>query len=664
MCTYVHTVGICFPFPPPNPMKYVCRKELMDEMVTKLLGYTPNPNEYGPCLTIIGAGGFGKTTIATALCHHPLVKAHFTDGFAFIELGPQPADPSSKLCQLYHLLTGQYLKQSDVNHAEIELNLITSHHCHNLLVIIDDMWHVEDAEPILRAFRGCKIVLTTRMNDIGKHVPTKEVIVVGPMTCTEATSLLIHEVIDNSQLSSEDMALLTEIYKDVHLWPLLLSLIRGQLAHNLKICGSHHDSIKNVNFNLQKEGLTTFDHNEKNSLRHALKVCLEVTLKLLTVDIMDKFKKLVLWNGIGASLQTKALHILWNISEDKSSAIVEVLWSYGLLRYTDIKLHPYNKAQHSVEVHAVISHFVIETMPMHEFKNMMLLIAFNSGSDIMSTILTKLFEEVHGIGDIGSLTTINYLKYILRETELCEMQSYLKQINMSTITFSPHAVILALQQMKHFLITSLGKTESLLSKEKAFDELITECHETTQNSHKWSRRLITKVQQCIAYRNFHHLPTFLKDFLQDFPITSVVIKAFSIVQECIAYFENNLPKKKSLMLLSEMLQVYLPCNHDITMLFIPYLKISIDKMEKISVALQKGSPHTEIIYCLITHRHYQLKRNKVYNDYRKKIEEIAPITFTIQHAGNNMKKTYKHIFILKIPKRVILTLMTYRGVSK
>ena len=145
---------------------------------------------------------------------------------------------------------------------------------------------------------------------------------------------------------------------------------------------------------------------------------------------------------------------------------------------------------------------------------------------------------------------------------------------------------------------------------------------------------MTKVQQCIDHRNFHDLPTFLKDFLQDFPITSVVIKAFSVVQECTAYFDNNSPKKNCLMFLSEMLQVYMPCNHDITMLFIPYLNTSIDKLEKISVALQKGSPHTEIIYYLITHRHYHLKRDNIYNDYTKKMEEIAPITFTIQHAGN------------------------------
>ena len=54
------------------------------------------------------------------------------------------------------------------------------------------------------------------------------------MTQSEAISLLTNGVIDSSQLSQEDVILLNEISQDVHLWPLLLSLIRGQLSHNLK----------------------------------------------------------------------------------------------------------------------------------------------------------------------------------------------------------------------------------------------------------------------------------------------------------------------------------------------------------------------------------------------------------------------------------------------
>ena len=144
---------------------YVCRQHLLDEMVSKLCQSTIDPDSYGTNMTVTGAGGFGKTSLVTALCHHSVIKEQFTDGVVFIELGSQATDPSMKLSQLYHLLTGHNIKQGDLNLAEQEISQLTSLYCHNLLVIIDDVWHVEDAEPIVKAFSNCTIVLTIYQNE-------------------------------------------------------------------------------------------------------------------------------------------------------------------------------------------------------------------------------------------------------------------------------------------------------------------------------------------------------------------------------------------------------------------------------------------------------------------------------------------------------------------
>ena len=61
-------------------------------------------------------------------------------------------------------------------------------------------------------------------------IPSKQLVVIGPMTQHEAITLLTSGVIDNSQLSQEDVSLFDVLAQDVHLWPLLLSLIRRQLA--------------------------------------------------------------------------------------------------------------------------------------------------------------------------------------------------------------------------------------------------------------------------------------------------------------------------------------------------------------------------------------------------------------------------------------------------
>ena len=336
----------------------------MDEIVTKLLSDTVDRNRYETTITITGAGGFGKTTTVIALCQHPVVKNYFTDGFLFIELGPQATDPDIKLRGIYNLLTDE---QCDINVVQQKILQLTCDYYHNLLVIIDDVWDAEDAEPLVKAFSNCKTILTTRMNDIEQYIPSKQTVRIGPMTQDEAISLLTSEVIDSSQLSQEDVSLLNEISQDVHLWPLLLSHIRGQLSHNLKqyhLC--YRKAIQNVQAKLHHKGLTAFDKNNieavKKGRKLAVKACIEITLELLTKSLSDKIKTLILHNGFGTSLQTAVLNNLWNISKQEAEETVDALWVYGLVQFTDITIPPNNIKQQCVEVHAVISQYIIECM--------------------------------------------------------------------------------------------------------------------------------------------------------------------------------------------------------------------------------------------------------------------------------------------------------------
>ena len=98
---------------------------LLDKMAAKLSRATLDPNSFGTSLTVTGAGGFGKTALAKALFHHKSVHDQFTDGFVFVELGPQAVDPGRILCQVYHLLTDKDLKQGDTNIVAKKVKQIT-----------------------------------------------------------------------------------------------------------------------------------------------------------------------------------------------------------------------------------------------------------------------------------------------------------------------------------------------------------------------------------------------------------------------------------------------------------------------------------------------------------------------------------------------------------
>ena len=596
----------------------------MDEIATKLLQATNDPNKYETTLTITGAGGFGKTTTVISLCHCSVVQKQFTDGFVFIELGPQATDPSIKLSQLYHLLSGEYLKQCNINHAEQEIYQLTSKYYRNLLVIIDDVWHVEDAEPLVKAFSNCKIILTTRMNDIEQYIPSKQAVTIGSMMEDEAISLLTSEVIDSSQLSQEDVSLLNEISQDVHLWPLLLSLIRGQLSHNLK---QHHLSyckaIQNVQAKLHHKGLTAFDKNNietvKKGRKLAVKACIEITLELLTKSLSDKVKTLIIYIGIGTSLQTAVLHILWNISEQEAEDSVDVLWAYGLIQFTDITISPNNIKQHCVEVHAVISQYIIECMDCKEvatlFSNM------NQNLSKISKGLILTFLRSYGIHDLSLLTAMEYLKYKLSEKEDVVLPDYLKIINMYTVT-DPYDFIRSLQEIKDALMTSPCTINLLSLLGEEINSLITKCKEILKDTHKVCRKLNQSVQRNLFDKNYDKLIQTVEEFIKSYPLSEVAQKAVTMVKKTIPYCDGKL--LHYMMMQCEHLQMRIHDYHPIAILILPYIKLHIKVHKQITSSLLKGSPEIEQTYHYITSGEYYEECELLKTNYLIKLQEVAP----------------------------------------
>ena len=622
----IHYIGFKFLQPPPLPSNHINRHALLDEIATKLLQTTVDPNKIETTLTITGAGGFGKTTTVISLCHHPVLKKHFTDGFVFIELGPQATDPSIKLSQLYHLLTGEYLSNCDINHAEQEIKQLTSDHYHNLLVIIDDVWHVEDAEPLVRAFSNCTTILTTRMNDIEQYLPSKQSIVVGPMTNNEAISLLTSGIIDSSQLSQEDVSLLDELAQDVHLWPLLLSLVRGQLSHNLKQYRlSYHKAIQNVQAKLHHKGLTAFDKNNigaiNKSRKLAVKACIEITLELLTKSLSDKIKTLILYTGIGTSLQTVVVNNLWNISEQEAEDTVDVLWAYGLVQFTNITISRNNITQHCVEVHAVISQYIIECMDSNEVHTL------SPHSEKLNTVrsvgqgLKLALQQSLGVSDPLSLTAMDFLNYQLSEIENIWLPFYLKLVSMRTV-LDPHLVMLPLQQIKNDLMSSPDTVNlvSILSEE--INSITSNCKNILKDAHKLCRKLNQIVEKNLYERNYDKLIEAVEEFVKKYPLSSVAQKAAFVVKKIIPYCDGEL--LHDVMVKFEKLQRMTPGYHSFTTLTLPRIKLRIKLHKQITSSLMSGSPDIELTYDYFMSGKVNEDFELVKTKHFIKIKEVAP----------------------------------------
>jgi len=90
------------------PRDFVARPEEYDRLVHALLDdKTGAAVGIAAAAALKGAGGYGKTTLATAVWHDPRIRAAFRDGILWVTLGENPGDLTSRVQDLIQALPGE-----------------------------------------------------------------------------------------------------------------------------------------------------------------------------------------------------------------------------------------------------------------------------------------------------------------------------------------------------------------------------------------------------------------------------------------------------------------------------------------------------------------------------------------------------------------------------
>jgi WD40 repeat protein len=142
---------------PELPAGYFERTADLDQLRSKLLAHgsgAPSPASVG----VHGAGGIGKTVLATALARDDMVRRAFPDGVYWVVLGER-ADPVAAQASLARLIgiDGGFRTVED-GQATLRKALLDR----RVLVVIDDVWSAADAEALLVTGLRGRVVLTTR----------------------------------------------------------------------------------------------------------------------------------------------------------------------------------------------------------------------------------------------------------------------------------------------------------------------------------------------------------------------------------------------------------------------------------------------------------------------------------------------------------------------
>lgn len=311
------------------PEGFVARPRELEALVDRLVqGEGNEPVAITGVLQ--GAGGFGKTVLAQAVCHHPRIQEAFDDGILWVTLGAQPGDLIGRMADLIFEVTGQRPALDQLQTAETELAKALGER--RMLIVIDDVWDAADLMPFLQGGWTCARLVTTRNR---QTVPAAAATVpVDAMQPAEATALL------RTGLPPGEEAALAALARRLGEWPLLLKLVGGQLRE--RVLDLHEPLPKAlawVGQALTKRRLTGFDLEHATQRDEAVTETLNASLSLLSESERQRFVELAVFPE-DAAVPLAAVETLWaatgGLDEFDSEELARKLFRLSLLRDLDL----------------------------------------------------------------------------------------------------------------------------------------------------------------------------------------------------------------------------------------------------------------------------------------------------------------------------------------
>jgi WD40 repeat protein len=326
------------PFMAPDlPERFVERPAEFDRMLNHLLDDTRQNPRPGTAV-LHGAGGFGKTTLGSALCHHEDVITAFDDGVLWVTLGQHP-NVLEGLTKLYAALTGRRPGFVDVEDAALHLaGELEEKSC---LVVIDDVWDVGHMRPFLRGGEGCTRLITTRICEIAAETEAR--VGVDEMTQPQA----VHMLTGWTQPPPQNLLPFRQLARRLGEWPLLLELAGAALRQRIARGDTLQGALDYVNNALDRRGPQAFDQRNATERRQAVTMTVGVSLEMLGQDERERFVELAVFpRDTDAPLTATAA--LWGLSDFDTEDLIQRLDGLSLLKFNlpvgTIRLHDVMRA--------------------------------------------------------------------------------------------------------------------------------------------------------------------------------------------------------------------------------------------------------------------------------------------------------------------------------
>jgi WD40 repeat protein len=316
---------------PPLPASFVARPHQSAQLLA-LLATSDGRDPAGVAVTLRGPGGFGKTTLAAALCHDDRILDAFDDGILWVTLGQNP-NLLNELVKLYAALTGERPGFVDVEDATRELALRLEGK--NCLIVIDDVWSSADLRPFLQGGNGCARLITTRRFDLASDARRVDV---DRMSAAEALELLLARA-GSTPPDTEPCERLIERLGE---WPLPIMLAGSAMRQRIERGDTIAGAVAYLSRALDKRGIAAFDRQPTAAREDAVVRTVGASLDLLGPDDQRRCAELAVLQP-GAAHPLTALATLWQLDDLDTEDLARKLDDLALvtfdLRSATLRMH-------------------------------------------------------------------------------------------------------------------------------------------------------------------------------------------------------------------------------------------------------------------------------------------------------------------------------------
>jgi WD40 repeat protein len=337
---YVHITRKARELPP----NFVPRPEETEALIQPLVDENRS-DAVAITAALKGAGGYGKTTLAKAICRDLRVNGAFHDGIFWVTLGEELLKKSkeardneivTRLLDLAAEMTGTRPAVSTLDAAQEELAKAIADRY--IMLVVDDAWHVSHVKPFVFKGKHNATLITTRdsaaLPDDTLTQPVDE------MKLSEASELLCQNLRpDMVRGKTKDFNDLAERLGN---YPLLLGAVNGVLRKQMaKPNQTMTDALSYVNERLDARGLSAFDSKNPQERHEAVTTTFDVSLDFLDNDDGERYLQLGIFPE-DARVPVNVLAALWNCSEIDAEDLCERLHNASLIQDYDgasIQLH-------------------------------------------------------------------------------------------------------------------------------------------------------------------------------------------------------------------------------------------------------------------------------------------------------------------------------------